>query len=176
MPGSKRDNQLAIANVRRTRCHDQTSVWYASGGLYASCDFLLIACVDGSHFKVLRRSHGLDDGELPNPRSYCEITKHCRPRDVWRDLLKQLRPLSGQAIFELQKTCGVTTRAGKTFDKPGADRIGDICEHDRDAFWSPGIMSPYVAPPVATMNVRTEGNKFRRVFAQRPRRCKPPQR
>ena len=76
----------------------------------------------------------MDDGELTNRGSYSEIAKHCQACDAWRDLPEQFRPLAGQTVFELQKTCGVATRAKKTFDKSGADRIGDICEHDWDRF------------------------------------------
>src|SRR6185436_451132 len=104
MPGSKRDDQFTIAKVRRTRCHDQTSVWCASGSLYASFDFFFVARVDGSHFKALRGSHGLDNGELTNRGMYCEIAKHGHARGAWCDLPKQFWPLSGQAVFELQKT------------------------------------------------------------------------
>src|SRR5262249_26039889 len=91
--------------------------------------------------------------------------KHCRSRDAWGDLLKQFRPLSAQTVFELQETCGVTTRAGKTFDKPGADRIGDICEHDRDGS---GRLEQFLHTGAAGghRDVRAEGDKFSSVLAQ----------
>ena len=64
------------------------------GDGYASFDFSFVTCVDDSHFKALRRGHGLDDGELTNREGYREITKHCHSRYTWRDLLEQFRPLS----------------------------------------------------------------------------------
>jgi hypothetical protein len=60
---------------------------------------------------------------VPKYRSAC----HARP-----DLLQQLHPFTAQIVFELRKTGRIAARPGETFDKTGADRVGNICEYDRD--------------------------------------------
>src|SRR5215510_7388387 len=50
--------------------------------------------------------------------------------DPRRDLLQQLQPFAGQAVFELHESGRVATRLCQTFDIAVADRIDALCEYD----------------------------------------------
>jgi hypothetical protein len=60
-----------------------------------------------------------------------EFPNDCRSRHARSNLLEQLQPFSAQAVFERKKAGGVATRARQAVDEAGADRIGNVHEHNR---------------------------------------------
>src|SRR5262249_34216736 len=58
------------------------------------------------------------------------VTKNCRPRHIWRDLLKKFWPFHAQTVVELNKTGRVATRPRHCFDEARAHRVRDLCKHD----------------------------------------------
>src|SRR5262245_31642557 len=55
------------------------------------------------------------------------------PRDPWRDLLEQLRPLGAERALEVDEPGDVAARVRQARDEAAADRIGDDHEDDGDA-------------------------------------------
>src|SRR5262249_38074451 len=47
-----------------------------------------------------------------------------------RNLLEQFKPFPAQIVLELHESGGIAARPRQAIDKAGADRIGDIHEHD----------------------------------------------
>jgi hypothetical protein len=52
-------------------------------------------------------------------------------RHIGCDLLEQLQPFAGEAVFAIEETRDIAPRPRQAIDKACADRIGDIHEHDR---------------------------------------------
>ena len=73
----------------------------------------------------------MNNGELTNPGRQSWIPKDCRPRDARRDLFKQFRPLSAQAVFEHHKASYVAAGPRQTPDKAGSNRIDHDCKYNR---------------------------------------------
>src|SRR4029079_4200987 len=94
-------------------------------------DLASVAHVDRAHLYPERRRHGLDDAVLSVPERIAGISKDCRSRHVWRDLLEQLQPFPAQTVFEEQEPGSVTAWSGKAIYKAAADRIDDTHKHDR---------------------------------------------
>jgi len=68
--------------------------------------------------------HGLDNGELPNPKTQPGIADHCDPCHVRRDLPQQLQPFTADPVFELGKPGRITAWMGHARDK-------NRCQPDR---------------------------------------------
>jgi hypothetical protein len=81
-----------------------------------------------------------------------------------RDLLEQLQPFPADAVFIQHKTSSVAARLREAIDEPGADRFGNLDEHDRH-----GTSRPQQRPRGCTGNsqddVGRKCNQFRRVSA-----------
>ena len=120
-----------MTHRQRARRHDQAAIRGAREGRDGALDLGRVAHVDRAHLHPERRRHGLDDGELADPGGYGGIPKDRRARHARRDLLEQLQPFPAQAVFELHEAGGVAARPRQALDEAGADRIGDIREHDR---------------------------------------------
>ena len=69
--------------------------------------------------------------ELADPGGRSRDPKDGHPRHAGRDLLEQLKPFSGHAVFERDEPGDVAARPREALDEAGADRIGDDREHDR---------------------------------------------
>jgi hypothetical protein len=89
------------------------------------------AIVDWDDLHPERWRHGLDDAELGGTGGRGGIPKDRRSRHARRDLLEQLQPFPGHAVFSGHKTGGVAARPRQAFDEAGGDRIADDWEHDR---------------------------------------------
>ena len=94
-------------------------------------DLTGFAYVDRDQLYAEPRRYRLNDGELADPGGHGGIPKHCRPRDIWCDLLEQLQPFRAQAVFELHKAGGVAAWPRQAPDEARSDRIGDDHEYDR---------------------------------------------
>ena len=123
-----------------------------------------IAHVDRADLHADGRRHGLDDGELADSGAQGGIPKHRRSRHVRRDLLEQLKPFPGQAVFELDEAGGVAARPRHALDVVAADRVGDIHEHDRHRA---GCLQqrPQGGGAGDQNGVRRERGQVRRMFA-----------
>jgi hypothetical protein len=73
---------------------------------------------------MARWPHGLDDAELSNTTRVGRIPNDRRSHYSRRDLLKQLQPFPGQAVFGDHETCGVAARPRQALDVAVGDRIG----------------------------------------------------
>ena len=96
-------------------------------------DLAGIAHVDRAHLHPERRRHGLDDGELADPRGYGGIPKDRYSRHARRDLLEQFQPFPAQAVFELIKPvvlppgrARLSTKPAPTGSATTANTIGTV--------------------------------------------------
>src|SRR6266700_4110862 len=115
---------------QRARRHNQAAIRRARECRDGALDLAGVAYVDRADLHPDRRRHGLDYGELADPRDYSRITKDRRSRYTRRDLFKQFQPFPTQIVFELHKTGGVAARPGQAINKTRADRVGDVYEYD----------------------------------------------
>src|SRR5262249_25497679 len=76
--------------------------------------------------------------------SRARLPQHGDAGDPRRDLLQQLQPFAGQAVFELHESGRVATRLCQTFDIAVADRIDALCEYD---WHGPCRLQHVVVPP-----------------------------
>ena len=100
----------------------------------------------------------------PIPAGHGGIPKDRRSRHARRDLLEQLQPFRAHAVFELSEAGRVAARPRQALDEAGADRIGDLHEHDRHGAgrllqWPDGRAAN------GQDDVRRERDQFRRVSA-----------
>ena len=89
-----------------------------------------VAHVDRAHLDPERWRRCLDGAPQADPGGYGCIPKDRRSRHGRCDLLEQFQPFPAQAIFVLDKARGVAARPREAIDEAGADRVGDIVEHD----------------------------------------------
>ena len=76
----------------------------------------------------------LNDGAAPwrdgcncPMRAECSrVAKHRRARHVGRDLLEQLQPFTGDAIFDRHEPGDVPARPGQTRHQAGTDRVDNF--------------------------------------------------
>ena len=73
--------------------------------------------VDRDHLHPERGRHGLDDAELGDSGGGGGIPKDRHSRHARRDLLEQLQPFPGQAIFEREETGGIAARPRQAVTK-----------------------------------------------------------
>jgi hypothetical protein len=78
-----------------------------------------------------RWGRALNRAELANRGRYGNISQDRRSRHAGRDLFEQFQPFSADREFERSKAGGVSARPCQAIDEAGADRIGDLHEHDR---------------------------------------------
>jgi len=69
------------------------------------------------------------------PRRGIANDRHTRDRRS--HLLEKLQPFGADAELELGKAGGITLRAGQARNQPGANRIRDIHEDNRQRYGSP---------------------------------------
>src|SRR6202048_3533561 len=68
VPSRKRDDQLAMEHRQRARRHDQAAIQVARECCDGALDFTGVANIDRADLHADRRRHGLDYGELADPR------------------------------------------------------------------------------------------------------------
>src|SRR5262245_41603715 len=108
------NNQAAVRRVRK--------------GAYIAFDLAWVMHVDRCYLYSNRRCYRLNRAELANPNCQCSIPKDCRSRYVRRNLLEQLQPFCGNAIFVRHETSSVAAWPRKAIDEASTNRIG----HDRE--------------------------------------------
>src|SRR5262249_48559545 len=111
-----------------------------------------------------RRRGPLDRAELAGPSSNGAISKYPHPRHARRDLFEQLQPFHADGVFKRTKSSNVAARARQTLDETGADRIGNVGEHDRHGA---GRLEQRTRAHAAAgeYDVRRERDQLCRVFA-----------
>jgi hypothetical protein len=107
----------------------------------------------------------LDDAELCGAGRDVGIAKDRHPRHAWHHLLEQLQPFSAQAVFGRNESGGIAAWPRQTIYEAGADRINNVCEHDRHGAGRPQ-QRPHLARAANRQNhIRRERGQFCRVFA-----------
>jgi hypothetical protein len=165
VPGSERDDQIAMTRRQRARRHDQPAIRGARERRDGAVDFAGIAHVDRAQLHPQRGRHGLSGGELPDPGGDGRIPKDRRPRHAGRDLFEQLQPFSAHAVFVNRESSRVAARPRQADDESGADRIDDLHEHDRHGAGRLQQRRRGYGASSSHEDVRRERGQFRRVSA-----------
>src|SRR5215467_10001883 len=79
-------------------------------------DLTRIPHVDWAQLDAKRWCGALECAKLGGPGRYCRFSKDRHTRYAGGDLLKQLQPFAGYAIFEVGKAGGVLAWARQAFD------------------------------------------------------------
>src|SRR5215831_11753240 len=130
VPRRKRDDQIAMKHCWRTRRHDQTAIWNARESRYRVLELAGVAEVDRDHLHPERRRHSLDDAEHGDPGRIRRIANYRCPFRAGRDLFEQLKPFTGQAVFQIHEASGVAAWPRQVVNEAGADWISDNREHN----------------------------------------------
>src|SRR6516164_4826726 len=166
--GRKLDDRIAIERprraARRAARHDQAAIRGTRECRDDPFELAGVAGVDRPHLYPERWGRGLDRAELAGPGRYTKTLKEPHSLYAGRDLLEQLQPFPADAVFIQHKTSSVAARLREAIDEPGADRFGNLDEHDRH-----GTSRPQQRPRGCTGNsqddVGRKCNQFRRVYA-----------
>ena len=130
----------------------------------ATLDLGRIAHIQRADLDAKRHRGGLDRAKLAQPGGHAGIPKNGHPRHARGDLLEQLQPLPGRAVFGGHEAGDVTARARQTVGVAGRDRIAGDGEDDR---YRPGrlLHRRYRRAAMRQDDVRRERGQFRRVLA-----------
>src|SRR5262245_20239342 len=101
----------------RARRHDQPPIRRARERSDNALDLAQIACIDRAHLQPEGGRHALNDTELGGTAWCSWVPKDRNSRYAWRNLLEQLQPFPGHAVFESHETSGVATRLRQALDK-----------------------------------------------------------
>src|SRR6516225_9854667 len=112
-----------MKRLGRAVCNDQTSILGAPERRNGALDFASVAHVYRVHLYFERRRHSLHGGKLALSRALGSIPKNRHARHARRDLLEQLQPLRGQAVFTIHETGNVAARPRQAIDQASSDRI-----------------------------------------------------
>jgi len=102
-------------------------------------------------------------GKQTDARGVGWIAQHRHSFHVRHYLLKQRQPFRAEAVLKRSKAGGVAPRSRQAIDKPGADRIGDVREHDRHRGRGPLQWADCRAAG-GDDDVRSKRDQFGRVF------------
>ncbi len=125
---------------------------------------------DGSRVSIGRSSTPSDGAaawRAPNsalPAGLAGFPDYDGARQLRRDLLEELQPLSAQIVFEIHETGGVASRLGQRIDDTGTDRIGNAHKYDRQRVRRL-LQFQDSKRADSKDHVRSKCNQFRRVFA-----------
>src|SRR6516164_7274129 len=166
--GRKLDDRIAIERprraARRASRHDQAAIRGTRECRDDPFELAGVAGVDRPHLYPERWGRGLDRAELAGPGRYTKTLKEPHSLYAGRDLLEQLQPFPTDAVFIQHETSSVAARLREAIDEAGADRFGNLDEHDRH-----GTSRPQQRPRGCTGNsqddVGRKCNQFRRVSA-----------
>src|SRR6516164_967743 len=115
----------------RTRRQYHSSIWGTGEGRDVLLNLGWLTNADRTDVDADRWRHGLDDGELADPRGKSWIAKYHRAGHVWRDLLEKFQPFAAQIVFEHHEARRVAARLRQALDIAVTDRIGNVREYDR---------------------------------------------
>src|SRR5262249_14650443 len=160
----KRSDLLAMNDRQRACGHDHAIAAAARKSRDAKLGTGEVAHIDREDLNAERGRHGLNDGVLPDRCGLRGVPNNRRTRCAWHDLLEQLQPFAGQAVFELYKTGGVASWPRQAVDKARADGIRNDGEDDRH---SAGDLQqlPYGRAAGGHDDVRRERHQFGCVLA-----------
>src|SRR6516225_1033676 len=102
---------------------DQAAIRRLRKGHELALELRGITQVNRNNVDADRSRHGLDDGELTDTGGYGGVAKDSCSRRLRRDLFKQCRPFSAQAVFEYHESSRVAARPRQALDIAGTDRI-----------------------------------------------------
>ena len=160
--GTVRPSALAV--LRLTTSSYLVAAWTGSSPGFSALDLGRVAHIDRGDLHPDRRRRGLDDAELGGAGGRGGISKDCHSRHAWGDLLEQLQPFPGQAVFENHEPGGVATRPRQAVDEAGTDRVGNDRKHNRHGARHLQ-QRPNGRGPMGQDDVGRERGQFRRVPA-----------
>src|SRR5262245_52174958 len=128
MPGSHRDDQLAIALGDRIWQHDQTAVWLAGKTVDSTFDFNGVAHLGPRQPHPEGWCRSFDRLPHPRLRFLLRIQHDGHTGYVWRSLLQYLQRLPVHRKLGRSEACDVRMR--QTCDKAAAHRIDNPCEYN----------------------------------------------
>ena len=108
--------------------------------------------IDWAQLHAERRRYGLDGTATGRSGRDGRIAKNRHAGDAWRNLLEQFQPFRRSMPYSIMVN-PVTLPPGraKLATKPGADRIDDLHEHNRDGAGRPAASAATLRAGAATM-------------------------
>src|SRR5262245_46871359 len=149
---------------QRAPRYNQAAIRGPREGRDGTLDLADISYVDRGQLNAERRRGRLDRAELAGPGGYTGVSHDSYSRHTRCDLLEQLQPFAGQAVFVIEKTSNIAARSRQALDEACADGIGDIHEHDRHGAGR-ALQLSRGRGATGQDNVRRERDQFRRESA-----------
>jgi len=125
MFGRQLDDQTAMNHRPRCWQHNQAAIRLARECGDAALNIFRAFNADRTYLDPERWPRAVDGAELTHPGGIGRISKHCRPRDLGRDLLEKLQPFDAHSKFGRSKAGSVAARTRQASNNSCAHCIGD---------------------------------------------------